>query len=255
MCSCFKRTSRELSSWWTRTSSSAPELFFADVCCAYLSLLTLVPCVSRKLPVPSSGTHHNMGRWCEEVARDSFEEYSLLFTGHKSINLREAKAYKSLDAYNYVLSGWVGQLLIHEIDRGLVLLKACVQGSQSTKKLNNSWIAAKKDGEVLISALLGDHIPIPNREIWSCSSGHADLLREKSWGTPIVGMTVPHPMEYLNVVARGTSSCNGCSLLGRLFDYVTVCYSRGFSNDVEIRGPLPAYLGSLTTESAKLFHP
>lgn len=69
--------------------------------------------------------------------------------GTKACNLREVKAYKSLDAYNYVLSGWVGQLLIHKIDRDLVLLKACVQGSQSTKKLNNTWVSAKKDGKVV----------------------------------------------------------------------------------------------------------
>ncbi|KAG0422276.1 hypothetical protein HPB47_001888 [Ixodes persulcatus] len=63
----------------------------------------------------------------------------------KACDLREVKAYTSLDAYNYVLSGWVGQLLIHEIDGDLVLFKACVQGSQSTKKLNNALVCAKKD--------------------------------------------------------------------------------------------------------------
>lgn len=43
--------------------------------------------------------------------------------------------------------------------------------------------------------------------------------------------------------------------MGRLLDYVTVCYPRGFSDDIEICGPLPAYLGSSTTESTNLFHP
>lgn len=67
----------------------------------------------------------------------------------KACDLREVKAYKSLDAYNYALSGWVKQLLIHKTDGDLVLLKACVQGSQSTKKLKNAWVCAEKDGEVV----------------------------------------------------------------------------------------------------------
>lgn len=37
--------------------------------------------------------------------------------------------------------------------------------------------------------------------------------------------------------------------MGKLQDYVTVCYPRGFTDDIEIRGPLPAYLESRTTES------
>ncbi|KAG0420968.1 hypothetical protein HPB47_003122 [Ixodes persulcatus] len=56
--------------------------------------------------------------------------YYLLKT--KACDLEEVKAYKSLDSYNYVQSGWVGALLVHEVDPP-----------------NDAWICAKKDGEVI----------------------------------------------------------------------------------------------------------
>nr|WAK77186.1 MAG: RNA-dependent RNA polymerase [Rhabdoviridae sp.] len=109
--------------------------------------------------------------------------------------------------------------------------------------------------EISVGALMGPHLHMPGREMWTCSSSQADLLRTKSWGSAVVGTTVPHPAEYLGVVTEGTSACHGCSAVGQLMDYITVCYPRGFSEDVEQRGPLPAYLGSRTTESTDLFHP
>lgn len=83
-------------------------------------------------------------------------------------------------------------------------------------------IVLRVSEEVSIHALLREHISIPHREMWTCSSNHADYLRERSWGISVVRTTVPHPLEYLNVVTSGTSSYNGCSSLGKLLDYVTV---------------------------------
>ena len=39
--------------------------------------------------------------------------------------------------------------------------------------------------------------------VWDCSATQADILRERSWGGPVVGATVPHPFEYLNRYSQG----------------------------------------------------
>lgn len=58
--------------------------------------------------------------------------------------MKDAKAYMSLESYNYLKSGWVGQVLVHEINRDFVTLKAAVQSLQSTNKLNSAWVCTKK---------------------------------------------------------------------------------------------------------------
>ncbi|KAG0411128.1 hypothetical protein HPB47_011735 [Ixodes persulcatus] len=73
--------------------------------------------------------------------------YYLLHT--KAYELEDVKAYKSLDSYNYFKSGWVGAVLVHEVDATTVLLKGTVQGSQSVNKTNDVWLCAKMDGEVI----------------------------------------------------------------------------------------------------------
>ncbi|KAG0445051.1 hypothetical protein HPB47_000995 [Ixodes persulcatus] len=62
--------------------------------------------------------------------------YYLLHT--KACDMEDVKAYKSLDSYNYLKSGWVGAVLVHEVDQGT-----------SVNRTNNVWVCAKKDGEVI----------------------------------------------------------------------------------------------------------
>lgn len=86
-----------------------------------------------------------MKKWPDIWSADVI--YYLLYT--KACDMRDVKAYKSLESYNYLKSGWVGKVLIHEIDSDLVLLKGSVQGSQSSKKLNQVWVCAKREGQVV----------------------------------------------------------------------------------------------------------
>uniref|UniRef100_A0AAN0LJ79 Replicase n=1 Tax=Lobos virus TaxID=3139875 RepID=A0AAN0LJ79_9VIRU len=146
----------------------------------------------------------------------------------------------------------------------LGLTESLVGLFQNAKTIRNNFshqfatrvaIMLRLSEEISVKALQGDHIPMPGRQLWSCSASHADTLREMSWGSPVVGTTVPHPLEYLNRVTDGTPPCTGCSAIGGMVDYVTVCYPQGFQDTSEIRGPLPAYLGSRTAESTSLFHP
>lgn len=102
---------------------------------------------NRLYPHPSCITtwEDNLKKWPE--IRSPQIVYYLLKT--KACDLEEVKAYKSLDSYNYVRSGWVGALLVHEIDPCTLLLKGTVQSSQSVNRPNDAWICAKKDGEVI----------------------------------------------------------------------------------------------------------
>ena len=60
------------------------------------------------------------------------------------------KAYKSVDAYNYFTSGWVGTCFIHEINREFSVLKTTVKPSQSlSNPPHKAWVAVKrKDGSI-----------------------------------------------------------------------------------------------------------
>ncbi|KAG0430387.1 hypothetical protein HPB47_022740 [Ixodes persulcatus] len=111
---------------------------------------------NRLYPHPSCITtwEDNLKKWPE--IRSPQIVYYLLKT--KACDLEEVKAYKSLDSYNYVRSGWVGALLVHEIDPCTLLLKGTVQSSQSVNRPNDAWICAKKDGEVITGTLLHETI-------------------------------------------------------------------------------------------------
>ncbi|KAL1478663.1 hypothetical protein MTO96_034924, partial [Rhipicephalus appendiculatus] len=52
----------------------------------------------------------------------------------KAYDLKEAEAYKSLDSFNFVQSGWVGQVLSHNVNADFVYLKADVRPSQAINK-------------------------------------------------------------------------------------------------------------------------
>lgn len=68
----------------------------------------------------------------------------------KACDLRQAEAYKSLDSYNYVQSGWVGQVLCHKMSEEMVCLKAEVRPSQAVnKKPWVAWACIKNTGQVL----------------------------------------------------------------------------------------------------------
>lgn len=90
--------------------------------------------------------------------------------------------------------------------------------------------------------------------IWQCSSSLADELRRKSWGSDIVGMTIPHPLELLGISTWERGDCLRCRD-GSRRSHLTSIIVQGFNREMEIRGPLPAYLGSKTSESTSLVQP
>lgn len=66
----------------------------------------------------------------------------------EACDLKEAEAYKSLDSYNYVQSGWVGQVLCHKVNE-FVYLKADVRPSQAiNQKPWIAWACVKSTGQV-----------------------------------------------------------------------------------------------------------
>ncbi|AJR28310.1 polymerase [Aruac virus] len=89
--------------------------------------------------------------------------------------------------------------------------------------------------------------------MWSCSSSHADLLRNNSWGVNIVGMTVPHPCEFLSKpIDKRFCGLDLASGLGK--DYITVLYPRGLPK-LPCKGPYVPYLGSNTSEGTSILTP
>lgn len=146
----------------------------------------------------------------------------------------------------------------------LVLTESLLNLFQNSRYIRShfSYLFAEKiafllrlSEELSFNILLGNETEMPGRIMWECSSTRADNLRLRSWGEKLVGTTVPHPLDYLQDVTNGTSCCDRCDNTSRHPDYVTVCNPGGFHRSDNHRGPLPAYLGSKTTESTALFHP
>ena len=55
------------------------------------------------------------------------------------------KAYKSLEAYNYYVSGWVGTCVVHTISEVFCLLKAEVRPSQRVSNVSHRpWVAVRR---------------------------------------------------------------------------------------------------------------
>ena len=58
--------------------------------------------------------------------------------------------WKSLDAYNYFLSGHVRQIAARKVNSSTIVLKAVVDPSQSSPdKAHEAWVAAISDGQIV----------------------------------------------------------------------------------------------------------
>ena len=58
------------------------------------------------------------------------------------------KNYKSTEAYQYLHSGKVGRVLLHQIKEDLIFLKADVQPSQSSSPVHSAWVLVTNLGAV-----------------------------------------------------------------------------------------------------------
>ncbi|AHZ45724.1 L protein [Xiburema virus] len=89
--------------------------------------------------------------------------------------------------------------------------------------------------------------------MWICSSEHADLLRRRSWGTNIVGMTVPHPCEFIDDPVDKRFCLNDVGE-GYKNNYITVMFPKGIPKTPN-KGPYVPYLGSNTSEGTSIMTP
>nr|WNV51541.1 RNA-dependent RNA polymerase [Infectious hemorrhagic syndrome virus] len=83
--------------------------------------------------------------------------------------------------------------------------------------------------------------------MWDCSSLHAKILRQESWGMPVHGATIPHPLEMLSL----KDFHHKCEKM----DYITVSIIEPLNKCLESKGRLPAYLGSKTSETTSIIQP
>jgi len=103
-----------------------------------------------------------------------------------------------------------------------------------------------------VSGVLSLCAPIPSTTMWDCSSSYADLLREKSWGEPVVGTTIPHPSELIRDLQRGIPFCTRCPSGDR--EYVTASFPGGISQNLSEHGKLSPYLGTRTSEMSAFYN-
>lgn len=106
-----------------------------------------------------------------------------------------------------------------------------------------------------IEALRGKHTSETPKKLWSCSSTHADELREASWGRKIVGATVPHPFELLDQGKMVTINCTKCEWDNMQSDYIAAIVPMSPAFPVMGRGPYVPYLGSRTSETTSMIQP
>ncbi|QNM37830.1 RNA dependent RNA polymerase [Thrips tabaci associated dimarhabdovirus 1] len=91
--------------------------------------------------------------------------------------------------------------------------------------------------------------------MWSCSSSHADKLRQISWGAPVKGATVPHPIELIGDRGECIGACRKCTDTRNGRTFLTVSTPKGLDRYLTHRGFMPAYLGSKTAETSSIFQP
>ncbi|AHX81844.1 RNA polymerase [Sunguru virus] len=85
-----------------------------------------------------------------------------------------------------------------------------------------------------------------------CSSSQADLLRKLSWGSEIVGMTIPHPIELIGIpIPRTICNCD----IKDFGPYLTTVETVDDPNLFNKRGSLTPYLGSKTSEGTSIISP
>nr|CAD7464284.1 unnamed protein product [Timema tahoe] len=92
-------------------------------------------------------------------------------------------------------------------------------------------------------------------QIWACSSSKADKLRWESWGEPVYGATVPHPIEVLSRPIRQGTTCPPCQDYPPTSYYVSILVPHGLTYYKTTRGPYKAYLGSKTSETTSVLRP
>lgn len=155
--------------------------------------------------------------------------------------MKDVKAYKSLESYNYLKSGWVGQVLVHQIDANLVLLKSTVQGSQSTGRLHNVWVCAKSEGEVVTAgctcmagmARVCSHVGAVLWKVDSAASagftGHACTDAAMKWNQGTRKNVVPAALHNIDFRLEREASTNANMHLRR----TKKC--RNFRDDKELQ--------------------
>lgn len=106
-----------------------------------------------------------------------------------------------------------------------------------------------------IRSLHRDHWTQKHSKIWSCSASYSDNLRELSWGRPVLGATIPHPIELLITYDQTYNRCQVCSTSSTENSHLVTILPRGLFDYEEKRGETQVYVGSHTSESTSLVNP
>lgn len=104
-----------------------------------------------------------------------------------------------------------------------------------------------KKGELMsIRSLLFNRKGLLTNSMWKCSASKADDMRKLSWGPDLIGVTTPHPAEFLYEI-----NCqSGCSTPHVVSKKVPVR-----DRSIWTKGTMMPYLGSKTKESTSINQP
>lgn len=124
-----------------------------------------------------------------------------------------------------------------------------IRSVYGTKTIKNITATIQKNERRAVKGLgnTSEKISAPNA-MWLCSATKSDLLRRKSWGIPVVGSTIPHPIELLDI-PHSSINCRECFTNE---GFVTGLVSDDLLDLADRKGPHPVYLGSKTQESSSL---
>ena len=77
--------------------------------------------------------------------------YHYLVTTHSTYTQDQLKSYKSLDAYNFFVNGWIANITVASVPRAnSYLVRAKVRHSQKLSAPSlQPWVGVEKDGKVL----------------------------------------------------------------------------------------------------------
>ncbi|ADB88761.1 RNA polymerase, partial [Durham virus] len=91
-------------------------------------------------------------------------------------------------------------------------------------------------------------------QVWDCSAQKADALRMISWGSKVIGSTVPHPLEMFDRDYDLTKTCRMCYRSNGK-NYLTTFVKGAGLRLINNKGEYLPYLGSATKESTSLISP
>ena len=112
-----------------------------------------LPVIDKGAPDPYAVAGELVEKFSDTLPKIEYADiYNYLVTAPSPVTKEELKAYKSLQGYNYLTSGWVGAIstILGSADGSKLVVKAKVRHSQSVLSPGLvPWVAAEQNGTII----------------------------------------------------------------------------------------------------------